>query len=97
MYVCMCVSLRRVAVPHVRVVPAEPGEAQDERRVVLVRRDREEHAVAVGHARTEVTVPHELPHLLGPGQVLREVVLRPRQALLQGRQAFLRRQRLFGS
>ena len=59
---------------------------EHERRVLLVRRNGEEYAIAVHHPSSEMRVSHELSHLLRAWQVTGKKMLRPCQAPLQRRQ-----------
>ena len=68
----------------IRIVCAIAEKSHDECRMLLVRSDGNHETISVHNTRAEVSVAHALPHLLRAGQILCQVVLRPREIALQG-------------
>ena len=61
---------------HIRVVLAKTREPQDKSRMLLVRRNCEEDAIAIAYSRSELRMPHKLAKLLRPTQMFGEEMLR---------------------
>ena len=69
-----------------RVVSAVPAQAQHPGRMLLVRRERVEHTIAINNPGTELCVAHLLSKLLAAWLVFAQEMGIPRQFPLQGRQ-----------
>ena len=75
---------RLIAIHEIRIVLTIAEKSHDECRMLLVRSDGNHETISIHNTRAEVSVAHALPHLLRAGQILCQVVLRPRKSTLQG-------------